>query len=165
MDKQHIYRTALTWTGNTGHGTQNYRSYKRDHEIVVDNKPLLLCSSDPAFRGDPNRYNPEELLVASLSSCHMLWYLHLCAVSRITVLGYHDQAEGYMREDEDGSGRFTQVVLKPKIVIAESHQLSLAHQLHEQAHKMCFIANSVNFPIIHQPKIEAQNISHESKIK
>jgi organic hydroperoxide reductase OsmC/OhrA len=145
--KTHSYETHLRWTGAQGEGTKGYRSYRRDFTIAADGKPDISGSSDPAFRGDASRYNPEELLVASLSSCHMLWYLHLCAVNRITVLDYRDDARGTMHEDDDGLGAFARVELRPVITIAPGGDHSRAMALHEQAHHLCFIARSVNFPV------------------
>lgn len=143
--KTHEYSTQVIWTGNDGSGTSSYDAYRRDHSISVPGKPLLVASSDPAFRGDPTRYNPEELLVASLSACHMLWYLHLCANAGIIVSNYIDAAHGAMTETQDGGGQFTEVVLNPSIHISAESNLEVAIQLHEMAHKKCFIANSVNF--------------------
>jgi len=148
--KQHNYTIKLTWTGNTGNGTANYRSYERSHVITGVNKPYLQGSSDPAFRGDATRYNPEELLVASLSSCHMLWFLHLCADNGIVVVDYVDEPVGVMVEAEDGSGRFSEVTLKPRVRVTKLEDLDVLEQLHYQANKLCFIANSVNFPVHHQ---------------
>src|SRR5229473_7317154 len=149
MPHGHNYRVSTVWTGNKGRGTNNYRSYARDHEISADGKSAaVLCSSDPAFRGDPSRYNPEELLVASLSACHMLWYLHLCADAGIVVTEYHDDASGAMAETKDGGGHFTQVTLRPVVKVAGEVDPELARRLHEQAHHLCFIANSVNFPVL-----------------
>jgi organic hydroperoxide reductase OsmC/OhrA len=145
--KTHHYEVRMDWTGNGGEGTKNYRSYRRDHEISANGKVIILASSDPAFRGDPTRYNPEELLVGSISSCHMLWYLHLCAVNGVMVLDYHDDARGEMNENTDGSGEFVRVVLRPKIRIAGRGDIAKANALHHEAHKYCFIARSVKFPV------------------
>ncbi|MBE9046614.1 OsmC family protein [Pleurocapsales cyanobacterium LEGE 10410] len=150
--KEHSYQTSLHWTGNKGQGTKNYRAYDRAYEIKVRGKPIILGSSDPAFRGDSNKYNPEELLVASLSSCHMLWYLHLCADAEVMVINYQDRARGKM-SDRDGSGKFIEVVLQPEVTITAESDLEQAKQLHHQAHKFCFIANSVNFPVLCQPLV------------
>lgn len=149
--KDHTYTVTVTWTGNTGSGTSAYRAYGRTHEIAVRGKPGIPASSDPAFRGDRARYNPEELLVAALSSCHMLWYLHLCATEGIVVHAYQDIAEGVMQEDPDGGGRFTEVVLQPEITLAPGADRARAQALHAEAHRKCFIANSVAFPIRHEP--------------
>lgn len=143
----HTYRVNITWTGDRGSGTQSYRSYERSHDIAADGKPVILGSSDPAFRGDRSRYNPEELLLASLSSCHMLWYLHLCSEAGIVVTGYTDQAVGQMSETSDGGGRFTEAVLQPTVTVKLGANLEQAQLLHHQAHQLCFIANSVNFPV------------------
>lgn len=156
-DKTHCYQTNVLWTGNLGQGTASYRAYERSHEIVVEGKPPIAGSSDPAFRGDKTKYNPEELLVASISACHMLWYLHLCAEVSIVVTHYVDQAVGTMLEAEDGGGRFAEVVLKPVVTIAPSSDRKQAEQLHEQAHHFCFVANSMNFPILCESSILIDN--------
>jgi organic hydroperoxide reductase OsmC/OhrA len=143
----HHYTVHVKWTGNRGQGTSDYRAYSRNHEIAAAGKPPIPGSSDPTFRGDPQRYNPEELLVSSLSTCHMLWYLHLCADAKIIVLEYVDEASGTMVEDADGGGRFTDVILRPNVAIASGGDLERAEALHERAHHLCFIANSVNFPV------------------
>jgi len=153
-DKTHCYRTQVLWTGNLGQGTASYRAYERSHEIVVEGKPLISGSSDPAFRGDKAKYNPEELLVASISACHMLWYLHLCAEASIVVTHYLDQAVGTMLETEDGGGRFAEVVLKPVVTIAPGSDKRQAEKLHEQAHHFCFVANSMNFPVLCESSIQ-----------
>lgn len=152
MAKEHHYSTTIKWTGNQGSGTSEYRAYSRDHTFQIQGKPPIPCSSDPVFCGDATRYNPEELLVAALSACHMLWYLHLCSVRGIVVVDYVDNAEGTMNELAGGSGRFTSVTLKPRVKIAAGN-IALAEDLHSAAHKMCFIANSVNFPVRHQATI------------
>jgi organic hydroperoxide reductase OsmC/OhrA len=144
--KSHSYTTSLQWTAE-GEGTANYRSYRRDFTIVSPGKAAIGGSSDPAFRGDPSRYNPEELLVASLCACHMLWYLHLCSTNGIVVLAYRDDAIGTMRENPDGSGEFQGVELRPAVTIAPDGDPARALALHEDAHRLCFIARSVNFPV------------------
>jgi len=151
MEKQHHYHATITWTGNKGSGTSSYRAYGRDHEISAPGKPVILASSDPAFQGDPARYNPEDLLVASLSECHMLWYLSLCTRNRIIVLDYRDEASGTMEQDADGGGRFTEVTLRPVITVAAESDVEVAKHLHHEAHEKCFIANSVNFPVRCEP--------------
>jgi organic hydroperoxide reductase OsmC/OhrA len=156
MTRQHRYPVTIAWTGNRGAGTSGYRAYDRAHDIAVAGKPVIPASSDPAFSGDASRYNPEELLVAAVSACHMLWYLHLCAVNRIVVTGYVDRAEGTMVENADGGGRFTAVVLKPAITVKPGADLELARRLHRDAHAKCFIANSLNFPVTHEPEISEE---------
>ncbi|UFH56508.1 OsmC family protein [Spirosoma sp. KNUC1025] len=151
MAKQHTYVLTTKWTGNKGEGTSTYRSYERNHTISADNKPDILGSSDPAFRGDKTRYNPEELLVAALSTCHMLSYLHLCAVAGVVVLDYTDKAAGTMVETPDGGGHFTDVTLYPVVLVAQESMIDKANELHHQASKLCFIANSCNFPVHHKP--------------
>ena len=150
MAKEHQYRTSLAWTGNKGSGTMDYRSYERSYVISVGEKAAILGSSDSVFMGDKTRHNPEDLFVSSLSSCHMLWYLHLCSENGIIVLDYRDQAVGKMAEVENGSGHFTEVKLFPIVTITDESQISLANSLHEHANKMCFIANSCNFPVLHE---------------
>ena len=151
--REHSYTVQVTWTGNLGEGTRSYRAYSRNHEISVVGKPVVLGSSDPNFRGDPARYNPEDLLVSSLSACHLLWYLHLCSEAGIVVLEYSDQASGTMVETPDGGGHFAEVVLKPTVLIAAGGDAGLAERLHERAHHLCFIANSVNFPVHCRPAV------------
>jgi organic hydroperoxide reductase OsmC/OhrA len=152
--KQHKYEIRMEWTGNDGEGTKAYKSYRRDHVIKSAGKPEIPGSSDPSFRGDPSRYNPEELLVASLSSCHMLWYLHLCAVNHIVVVDYRDEASGLMRENEDGSGEFLQVNLRPLVKVRPDADHAKATELHHEAHRLCFISRSVNFPVEVSPEIQ-----------
>jgi organic hydroperoxide reductase OsmC/OhrA len=149
----HHYSLTTVWTGNTGKGTAGYRDYERSYEVRIPQKPVLLGSSDPKFRGDAARHNPEDLLVASLSACHMLWYLHLCSDQKIICTHYSDAAEGEMEITSNGAGRFTKVVLHPEIVITSEAGLKAAHALHERAHALCFIANSVNFPVEVSPTI------------
>ncbi|MEW6469806.1 MAG: OsmC family protein [Bacteroidota bacterium] len=153
MSKQHHYQVSVRWTGNTGSGTAGYTAYERSHTVSAADKPHILCSSDPSFRGDKSKYNPEELLVASLSSCHMLWFLHLCADAGITVVEYSDSAQGTMAEDPDGGGRFTEVTLHPLVRIREAELIPKAHALHQRAHELCFIARSCNFPVRHMPVV------------
>lgn len=147
MSKEHIYNTDLVWTGNTGDGTKTYKGYSRAHEISIEGKPKIVGSSDPHFNGDASRYNPEELLVAALSACHMLYYLHLCADAKVVVVDYQDSAKGVMIETANGSGHFTEVTLKPRVLITKESNAESAKELHHRAHKLCFIANSVNFPV------------------
>lgn len=151
MSKQHHYSLALKWTGNKGNGTSAYTAYERSHVVSITNKPDLLCSSDPNFRGDKTRYNPEELLVASISSCHMLWYLHLCSEAGVVVTDYIDNAKGTMEETADGGGHFTEVTLYPEVTITNISMEEKANELHKRANQLCFIANSCNFPIHHKP--------------
>ncbi len=153
----HLYKATITWTGNTGKGTSDYRGYERSHTISAVGKPDILGSSDPVFRGDKTRYNPEEFLVASLSTCHMLQYLHLCSVSGVMVIDYTDEAVGSLVETPDGGGHFKEVILYPKVVVSDASMIEKAIELHHNAHKVCFIANSCNFPILHQPTCYVRN--------
>ena len=151
--KQHTYEVQVDWTGNDGEGTKTYKSFRRDHSISSSGKTPIPGSSDPSFRGDRSRYNPEELLVASLSSCHMLWYLHLCAVNHVTAVNYRDVPSGVMTENDDGSGEFVRVTLKPQVKISAGDDRAKALALHEDAHRLCFIARSVRFPVEVVPEI------------
>jgi len=154
MGKTHHYDVTVEWTGNTGSGTSGYKTYERRHEISAGTKkPPIPGSSDPNFRGDAARWNPEELLVSSLSACHKLWYLHLCSDAGIVVVSYVDHAVGVMEETPDGSGRFVRVVLHPKVTLSPGADIEKARELHHAAHAKCFIANSVNFPVETEPKI------------
>ncbi len=150
MSKTHEYQTLVEWTGNEGSGTTDYRSYNRNHRIICEGKAAISGSSDPAFRGDASRHNPEELLVASIASCHMLWFLHLCSQAGVVVTAYEDGATGFMKETADGSGHFTGVTLRPRVTILEKSMEAKVNDLHHQAGKLCFIANSCNFPVRHE---------------
>lgn len=152
MNHPHNYRVDVEWTGNQGSGTSGYRAYGRDHVIRIAGKPELAGSSDPAFRGDAARHNPEDLLVAALSTCHMLAYLHMATVAGVVVTAYTDAAEGTMQTEGDG-GRFTEVVLRPTVTISAASDPAQAEAAHETAHHACFIANSVNFPVRCEPRI------------
>lgn len=147
MSASHEYTTDLVWTGNRGEGTSGYRAYDRAHELSIAGKPVIPGSADPHFRGDASRYNPEELLVASLSACHMLWFLHLCADAGIRVEEYTDQATGTMQLTADGGGHFAEVVLRPRVRAADGADSARVDELHHRAHALCFIARSVNFPV------------------
>jgi organic hydroperoxide reductase OsmC/OhrA len=147
MHKKHQYSLNIKWTGNTGKGTSEYRGYERSHKISAENRSDILCSSDPVFLGDKTRYNPEELFVASISSCHMLWYLHLCAEAGVVVLDYSDNPIGTLVEAPNGSGHFIEVALHPDVTVEDKSMLDKANELHNKAHEFCFIANSCNFKI------------------
>lgn len=153
MSKTHHYSTEVNWTGAGRNGTKNYRAYERHYDVIIDGKPTIKGSSDPAFRGDPACHNPEDLLVAATSSCHMLWYLHYCSVNNIVVTAYKDKAEGIMSEAEDGSGRFEKITLQPIITITATSDIQKAKELHQDANKACFIANSLNCPVLHEATI------------
>lgn len=157
MADTHTYDVAVEWTGNEGSGTESYRAYSRDHEILADRKPPIAASSDPAFRGDPGRWNPEELLVASVAQCHMLSYLHLCVVEGVSVVEYEDRAHGVMTMDESGGGgQITEVALHPEVTVADASMVVKALALHGAVPSVCFIARSVNFPIRHTPVIHVR---------
>lgn len=147
MAKEFSYKTVIEWTGNTGEGTKDYRSYERSYSLACEKKPTLLGSSDPAFRGDASKWNPEELLLSALSSCHMLWFLHLCSERKIVVTSYVDHPVAIMTMDATGSGRFKEATLHPSIVITDPDRASELEEIHGAAHEKCFIANSINFPV------------------
>lgn len=150
MNRLHHYEIKVNWTGNTGKGTKDYKAYSRNHDINSPGKPTINASSDPSFLGDKNRYNPEELFLAALSSCHMLWYLHLCAEAGVVVVSYTDAATGTMEENENG-GVFTGVALHPEVIVTEKSMLEKASALHHAANAKCYIANSCNFSVKHNP--------------
>jgi organic hydroperoxide reductase OsmC/OhrA len=150
---EHKYRVSVQWTGNKGSGTSGYREYSRDHIILAGSKPDIWGSSDAAFLGDATRWNPEDLLLASASACHKLWYLHLCADAGVGVLAYVDEAEGTMLDNPE-QGRFTEIILRPHVTIRTGDNRDLAAKLHHVAHEKCYVANSVNFPIRCEPTIE-----------
>lgn len=156
MSKEHHYKATIRWTGNKGTGTSSYRTYERSHTINIENKTVIEGSSDPAFRGDKTVHNPEDLFLSSLSSCHMLWYLHFCAEAGIIVTDYMDEATGIMMETTDGSGHFTAVTLYPAVTVAEESMIDQAKELHHKANQFCFIARSVNFPIKHIPTVSVK---------
>ena len=153
MGRQHRYETETVWTGDRGRGTADYRSYDRLYDTTADGRPVIAGSSDPAFRGDAERWNPELLLVAALSQCHLLSYLHCCATAGVVVTGYVDDASGVMAETANGGGRFTEVVLRPVVTVATAEMAERAQALHEPAAERCFIAASVAFPVRHEPRV------------
>ena len=155
MNKKHAYQCTIEWTGNNGSGTTSYTSYNRNHTVSVTSKVDLECSSDPMFRGDGTKYNPEDLFLSSISSCHMLWYLHLCADAKVNVVEYKDTCEGILTLEQNGSGKFETITLYPSIVVEDVSMIEKANELHEIAHSYCFIAQSVNALIEIKPHIVA----------
>jgi len=149
-NRTHHYQTSLEWLGNRGTGTSGYRDYGRTHIVRAGPKPAIAGSADPVFRGEADRWNPEDLLVASLSQCHLLTYLHLAADNGVVVLAYTDEASGTMVEEGDG-GHFTEVTLRPVVIVADASMVELAQSLHHEAHERCFISSSVNFPVGCEP--------------
>jgi len=154
MAGEHTYQLTTTWTGSRGSGTTGYRDYERSVTVEVDGKPALLGSADKPFRGDPARWNPEDLMLAALSQCHLLSYLHACVTRGVVVTNYSDRASAVMVLDGRGGGAFREAVLRPRVVVAEASMTEAADEAHEQAHEWCFIANSVNFPIRIEPVTE-----------
>ena len=155
MNREHRYALRSVWTGNRGTGTSGYRDYDRTVRVAVDGKAVLEASADKPFRGDPAKWNPEDLLLAALSECHLLSYLHACVEAGVVVESYSDEATGLMTEDGHGGGAFTEVVLHPRVVVAEASMIPAAQAAHAQAHDWCFIANSVNFPVRHDAEVSA----------
>lgn len=155
MIREHRYALRSVWTGNRGTGTSGYRDYDRTVRVAVDGKAVLEASADKPFRGDPAKWNPEDLLLAALSECHLLSYLHACVEAGVVVESYSDEATGLMTEDGHGGGAFTEVVLHPRVVVAEASMIPAAQAAHAQAHDWCFIANSVNFPVRHDAEVSA----------
>jgi organic hydroperoxide reductase OsmC/OhrA len=153
MPAQHQYTTQITWTGNKGTGTSGYTEYERSHLIQAENKVVIEASSDAPFRGDVSKHNPEDLFLASIASCHMLWYLHLCADNGIIVKNYVDNPKGTLETFANGSGKFTIITLCPLVEVADASMIETARKLHHNAHEMCFMANSVNFEIFIEPQI------------
>ncbi|MFP3462337.1 OsmC family protein [Arthrobacter globiformis] len=148
---EHHYALTVRWTGNLGSGTSSYRGYSRDHDIEIPGLPVLQGSADPTFHGDRSRYNPEQLLLTALAQCHMLSFLHVAVKHGVVVLSYEDNATGMMRLNRDGSGQFETVTLRPQVTVADPEHLALAEQMHHEANQVCFIARSVNFPVLHAP--------------
>lgn len=152
--RSHTYETEVVWTGNQGTGTDTYRSYRRTHDVRgAAGAPVIPGSADPHFRGDADRWNPEQLQLAALSQCHMLSYLHVCAMNGVVVTAYTDAAVGTMEETPDGGGHFTRALLRPSVQVASPEMAQKAQSLHSDAHRLCFIANSVNFPVDHEATV------------
>jgi organic hydroperoxide reductase OsmC/OhrA len=146
----HGYELEVTWTGNNGTGTSSYREYSRNHEVAASGPAPLLGSSDPAFRGDVTRWNPEQLYLASIAQCHMLWYLHLATRAGVVVTAYKDRPTGVMVEETSGAGQFESVTLRPTVTITSGSDPAAAAGLHDQVGHYCFIARSINTPIHHE---------------
>lgn len=150
MEAEHRFATSLTWTGNRGSGTSGYRAYGRDHVLAIDGKPDILGSAARVFHGEVDRWNPEEMLVAALAQCHLLSYLYVAVGAGVVVESYVDEASGVLETTPDGAGRFREVVLRPVVTISAGDP-AVAERLHADAHRLCFIASSVNFPVRHEP--------------
>ena len=148
---EHRYALTVRWTGNLGSGTSSYRDYSRDHDIEIPGLPVLRGSADPTFHGDRSRYNPEQLLLTALAQCHMLSFLHVAVKHGVVVLSYEDNATGMMRLNRDGSGQFETATLRPQVTVADPGHIALAGRMHHEANEVCFIARSVNFPVLHAP--------------
>jgi len=151
---KHLFKAALNWNSNQNQEDSTKRFYSKSHQIKIDGKPALNVSAAKAFKGDPELYNPEDLLLSSLVSCHMMSYLYVCSQNGIEVLEYSDNAEATLEVSPDGSGRFVEVILKPKVKISNPDKIELALELHTKANQLCFIANSCNFPVLHDASCE-----------
>jgi organic hydroperoxide reductase OsmC/OhrA len=151
MPKQHHYQLKVIWTGNKGTGTDHYSHYERSHRIEIENKTTIFASSDTPFLGDATKHNPEDFLLASLSTCHMLWYLHLCADAGVIVKAYSDNPIGILTQLDHGGGSFSEVTLFPQVIVKDKSMIEQANELHQKANEKCFIANSVNFKVKHVP--------------
>lgn len=154
---EHAYSARLTWTGAAEGPAKDYRTYSRAFTVEIAGKPSIVGSADPAYLGDPKVHNPEDLLLAALTSCHMLTYLALAARAKIPVIAYQDDAQGTMTT-ERGGGQFTDVLLRPTVIVAQGSDLAKAEALHDDAHAMCFVSRSVNFPVRHAAKFIEQAI-------
>ena len=152
VDIDHRYSVRVEWTGNLGTGTSGYRAYSRDNLVTAEGNPPIEGSSDKPFFGSPERWNPEELLLAALSQCHLLSYLHVALSHGVTVVAYEDDAVGAMTQTANGGGHFTSVTLRPVVTISGGDP-ELARTIHAEASEKCFIAASVNFPVHHEPTI------------
>lgn len=153
MGREHHYETTVEWCGNRGTGTSGYRDYGRELLLTAEGKHPIDASADRTFHGNADRWNPEELLVAALSQCHMLSYLHVAVLRGVVVTAYSDTAAGTMEQTDDGGGRFTSVTLRPVVTVASPEMVESALEAHHDASKKCFIANSVNFTVHHEPRI------------
>lgn len=153
MNREHNYKLSLRWDGNKGQGTSDYKAYGREYSVGIAEKETLIGSADPTFRGDKTKYNPEDMLVTALSACHLLSYLHVCTVGGVVVVDYVDNATGLMVTKSDGSGHFVEVVLNPVVTVADPSMVERAMEFHKKASELCFIANSVNFPVKHVPVV------------
>ena len=151
----HEYAARLVWDGNTGSGTATYAGYGRQYRVLMEGKPDLEGTADPAFRGDATKHNPEDLFLAAISSCHMLSYLALCARKGIRVVAYEDDVRGVMKLDSNGGGKFEEVTLHPRVTIEGADGCELALELHGKAHELCFIAASCSVPIRHKPTVRS----------
>ncbi|MGB7285611.1 MAG: OsmC family protein [Salaquimonas sp.] len=153
LSKSHIYEAVIEWTGNSGTGTSAYKAYERTWDLSSNGKPIVNCSNDPVLGGDASKYNPEDLFLSAIASCHMLWYLHLCSEAGVVVQTYRDEPQGIGEMEPSGKGRFTSVTLRPIIGITKGSDLEKAYTLHNEIHQYCFIARSVNFPVNYEPQI------------
>ncbi|ASC89146.1 OsmC family protein [Alcaligenes faecalis] len=154
--KTHHYELLISWTGNTGSGTRTLRSYSRNHDVMAVGLQAIAASSDPAFRGDPARWNPEQLFLASIAQCHMLWYLGIAAEAGIVVTAYEDHPVGIMIEEANGAGQFESVTLRPLVTITPDSDVALSKSLHDRVGEYCFIARSINTSIHHEVTVQIQ---------
>lgn len=156
MAKTHLFNAQIEWTGNRGTGSSEYRAYDRHYTLSASGKSDLACSADPTFLGDGHKYNPEDLLLSSVSACHMLWYLHLCADAGVVVVSYRDQVSGTLTQVEGGGGSFTEITLNPMVVVQNESMIEKAIALHHKASEKCFIANTLNIPVGHKVNVRSK---------
>ena len=153
MTKTHEYPAKIVWTGNSGTGTSAYKAYERTWDMAAEDKAVINCSNDPLLGGDRLKYNPEDLLISAVASCHMLWYLHLCSQAGVVVTAYEDNPVGIGESEPSGAGQFIEAVLRPKITITAESDPQKAVTLHDEIHQYCYIARSINFPLRFEPEI------------
>ena len=153
---KHLFKAEVKWTSNQNQEDSTKRFYSKSHTVLIEGKPILNVSAAKAFKGDSEKYNPEDLLLSSLVSCHMMSYLYVCSQNGIEVLEYSDNAEATLEVSPDGSGRFVTITLNPEVKISNSSQIQLALGLHQKANQLCFIANSCNFPVLHNASCVAE---------
>ena len=154
---EHDYTARVVWTGNRGEGTRHYKGYSRTWNVETPGKPVIQCSNDPLLGGDPALHNPEDMLIAALSACHMLWFLHLASGAGIVVMAYEDDPLAVGETDAQGASRFLHATLRPRITVAPGSDLEQADALHARGHDYCFIARSVNFPIDYKARYRIGN--------
>lgn len=152
--KARDFEAKVVWTGNLGQGNKTYKGYERTWEVRTQGKPVIVCSNDPLLGGDPGLHNPEDMLIAALSACHMLWYLHLAHQAGVVVLGYEDAPLGRGESTPTGAGRFVGATLRPRITVPEGTDLARADAVHHEISEVCFIARSVSFPVSYEARYE-----------
>lgn len=151
MSNRHTFEAHLSWTKPDEASSNRKRIYGKTHLMQINGKQDLTISAAKAFKGDPALHNPEDQLLSSIMSCHMMSFLYVCSQHNMEVFSYKDKATAILETYEDGSGKIVSVSLFPQVIIADHNQIELANALHVKANKLCFIANSCNFPVQHEP--------------